>query len=75
VDVLGGRALPAAELVRLFLAELRPGLEAAGDLEEVTELVEATVARGIGAARQRAVFERTGRLEAVVDLAVEETAG
>jgi glutamate---cysteine ligase / carboxylate-amine ligase len=75
VDVLGGRALPAAELVRLFLAELRPGLEAAGDLEEATELVEATVARGTGAARQRAVFERTGRLEAVVDLAVEETAG
>jgi carboxylate-amine ligase len=75
VDVLGGRARPAAEMVGRFLAEIRPGLEAAGDLEEVTELVGATVARGTGAARQRAAFERTGRLEAVVDLVVEETAG
>ena len=61
-------------MVRLFLDRVRPGLEAGGDLEEVTELVEATVARGTGAARQRAVFERTGSLEAVVDLVVEATA-
>jgi glutamate---cysteine ligase / carboxylate-amine ligase len=74
VDVVGGRALPAAELVAVFLAATRPGLEAAGDLEQVTELVEATLARGTGAARQREVFRRTGRLEAVVDLVVEETA-
>ena len=74
VDVLGRRALPAAELVQAFLARIRPGLEAGGDLEEVTGLVEATVARGTGAARQRAVFERTGSLEAVVDLVVEATA-
>ena len=71
---VAGRALPAAELVRLFLDRVRPGLEAGGDLEEVTELVQATVARGTGAARQRAVFERTGSLEAVVDLVVEATA-
>jgi carboxylate-amine ligase len=74
VDAAAGRALPAAELVRLFLDRVRPGLEAGGDLEEVTELVEATVARGTGAARQRAAFERTGSLEAVVDLVVEATA-
>jgi carboxylate-amine ligase len=74
VDVLGGQARPAAEMVRLLLAEIRPGLEAGGDLEEVTELVGATLARGTGAARQRAVLERTGSLEAVVDLVVEETA-
>jgi glutamate---cysteine ligase / carboxylate-amine ligase len=74
VDAAAGRARPAAEMVRLFLDRVRPGLEAAGDLEEVTELVEATVARGTGAARQRAVFERTGSLEAVVDLVVEATA-
>jgi glutamate---cysteine ligase / carboxylate-amine ligase len=74
VDAAAGRALPAAEMVRLFLDRVRPGLEAGGDLEEVTELVEATVARGTGAARQRAVFERTGSLEAVVDLVVEATA-
>jgi glutamate---cysteine ligase / carboxylate-amine ligase len=74
VDVVGGRALPAAELVRVFLAEVRPGLEAGGDLEEVTDLVAATVARGTGAARQREAFQRTGDLHAVVDLVVEETA-
>jgi carboxylate-amine ligase len=74
VDAAAGRARPAAEMVRLFLDRVRPGLEAGGDLEEVTELVGATVARGTGAARQRAVFERTGSLEAVVDLVVEATA-
>jgi glutamate---cysteine ligase / carboxylate-amine ligase len=74
VDAAAGRARPAAEMVRLFLDRVRPGLEAGGDLEEVTELVEATVARGTGAARQRAVFQRTGSLEAVVDLVVEATA-
>ena len=75
VDVLGRGPGPAAELVQAFLARIRPGLEAGGDLEEVTGLVEATLARGTGAARQRAVFERTGSLEAVDDLVVEETAG
>jgi carboxylate-amine ligase len=74
VDVVGARALPAAELVEVFLAAVRPGLEAAGDLDEVTELVRATVARGTGAARQRAELRRTGRLEAVVDLVAEATA-
>ncbi len=72
--MLGGRALPATELVEVFLAAIRPGLEAAGDLEEVTELVRATIARGTGAARQREVFQRTGSLEAVVDLVITETA-
>jgi carboxylate-amine ligase len=74
VDVVGRRALPAPELVEVFLAAVRPGLEAGGDLEEVTELVRATVARGTGADRQRRALERAGRLEAVVDLVVEETA-
>jgi carboxylate-amine ligase len=74
VDVLGGSARPAAELVQALLDEVRAGLEAGGDLEEVTELVQATLARGTGAARQRQVFERAGRLEDVVDLIVAETA-
>ena len=74
VDVLGGRALPATEMVELFLAAIRPGLEAGGDLEEVTELVRATIARGTGAARQREAFQRTGSLESVVDLVISETA-
>jgi carboxylate-amine ligase len=74
VDVLHGTARRAAELVEAFLAAVRPGLEAAGDLEEVTGLVRATVAGGTAAARQRRVFGRTGSLEAVVDLVVDETA-
>jgi glutamate---cysteine ligase / carboxylate-amine ligase len=74
VDVLAGQARPAAELVEAFLAEVGPALEEAGDLEEVTGLVRATLAGGTGAARQRAAFGRTGRLEDVVDLVVEETA-
>ncbi|HEU4900664.1 MAG TPA: carboxylate-amine ligase, partial [Actinomycetota bacterium] len=74
VDVAGARALPAAELVEVFLAAVRPGLEAAGDLEEVTALVRATLAGGTGAARQRQALRRSGRLEDVVDLVVEATA-
>jgi carboxylate-amine ligase len=74
VDVLGGRARPAAELVEAFLAEVRPALEEAGDLEEVTGLARATLAGGNGAARQREAFRRNGRLEDVVDLVVEATA-
>ena len=74
VDVLGGRARPATEMVQVFLAAIRPGLEAAGDLEEVTELVRATIARGTGAARQRQAFQRAQRLEPVVDLVITETA-
>jgi glutamate---cysteine ligase / carboxylate-amine ligase len=74
VDVLAGRARPAAELVEAFLTEVRPALEEAGDLEEVTGLVRATLAGGTGAARQRQAFRRTGRLEEVVDLVVEATA-
>ena len=74
VDVLAGTARPAAELVEAFLAEVGPALEEAGDLAEVTGLVRATLAGGTGAARQRQVFRRTGRLEDVVDLVVEATA-
>ena len=74
VDVLAGRARPAAELVGALLEEVRPALEEAGDLEEVAGLVRATLAGGTGAARQREVFRRTGRLEDVVDLVVEATA-
>ena len=74
VDVLGGTARPATEMVQRFLAVIRPGLEAAGDLEEVTELVRATIARGTGAARQREAFQRTQSLESVVDLVISETA-
>jgi len=55
------------------LAFVRPGLEAEGDWDEVSTLVCATLQHGNGAARQRAVYRRTGRLEDVVDSIVAET--
>ena len=54
---------------------VRPALEESGDWEEVSTLVRDTVERGNGATRQRQVYERTGRLEDVVDVLIEETAG
>ena len=74
VDVVAGRAVPAWELVETFLLFVRPALEQQGDWDEVSALVRDTRARGTGAARQRAVYRRTGRLEDVVDLIVAETA-
>ncbi len=68
-----GRPAPAEEIVRTMLAELRDPLEEAGDYDEVASLLEATLRQGNGAARQRAAFERAGRLEDVVDYVVEQT--
>lgn len=69
IDVDGRRSVPAKDLVGDLLAWVRPALEADGDWEEVSALVEEIVAGGNGAARQREAFIRTGRLEDVVDLA------
>jgi glutamate---cysteine ligase / carboxylate-amine ligase len=45
-----------------------------GDWDTVNEIASRTVERGSAAARQRAAYARSGRLEDVVDLIVEETA-
>lgn len=73
IDPRTGRAAPAATVVDGLLAFLRPTLEAHGEWEEVSGLVRQTLSRGNGASRQRAVHERTGRFEDVVDLIVRET--
>ncbi len=73
IDVEGHRSVPAKDLVHDLLACVRPALEEDGDWDEVSALVEETVAGGTGAARQREVFARTGRLEDVVDLATVST--
>ena len=52
----------------------RPALEEHGDYDEVSSLVEETLEEGNGARRQRRAYERTGRLEEVVDALIEETA-
>jgi carboxylate-amine ligase len=73
VDVDAGAAVPAAERVAQLLAFARPALEEAGEWDEVSALVAATLAGGTGARRQREAYARTGRLEGIVDAVVAET--
>jgi carboxylate-amine ligase len=74
VDVEAEHTVPAREVVEKLLAFARPALEEHDDWEEVSSVVRETLERGNGARRQRAAHERAGRLEAVVDILVEETA-
>ncbi len=74
VDVEAGRTGPAREVVEKLLAFARPALEEHGDWEEISMLAYDTLERGNGARRQRGAYERTGRLEDVVDMLIEETA-
>jgi carboxylate-amine ligase len=57
-----------------MLEVLRPVLEDRDEWNEVQGLVTQVRSRGTGASRQLAVFERTGRLEDVVDVILDETA-
>lgn len=74
IDVTAEAEVPARTLIEGLLAFVRPALEAAGDWDEVAALVQATLEHGNGASRQRQVYRRSGRIEAVVDLILEETA-
>lgn len=74
LDVQTGCAIPAWKLIEQLLEFVRPALQAYGDWEELSQLVEQTIQRGNGAARQRAVYHRTGSLQAVVDFVVTQTA-
>jgi len=51
------RTHPAATVLGQLLAFVRPGLEAHGDVEEVTTGVATILRRGNGASRQRAAFK------------------
>lgn len=74
IDVAaGGDPRPAADVVASLLDYVRPALEAHGDWDEVSGLVDEILRRGSGTRRQREVFWRTGRLEDVVDYVVAET--
>jgi carboxylate-amine ligase len=75
VDVEAERAVPAREVVEKLLAFARPALEEHDDWEEVSALARETLEQGNGARRQRLAYERAGRLEVVVDILVDETAG
>jgi glutamate---cysteine ligase / carboxylate-amine ligase len=74
VDVEAGHLAPAREVIEKLLAFTRPALEEHGDWEEVSTLASDTLERGNGAVRQRRAYERSGRLEDVVDALIEGTA-
>ncbi|MGF1472580.1 MAG: carboxylate-amine ligase, partial [Rubrobacteraceae bacterium] len=74
VDPEGSRSVPAREVIGTLLGFTRPSLEAAGDWDEVSTLVNEVLERGNGARRQRRAYERSEALEDVVDMLVEETA-
>jgi carboxylate-amine ligase len=61
-------------MIEKMLLLARPALEDHGDYEEVSSLVGEILEGGNGARRQRQTYERTGRLEGVVDALIEETA-
>jgi carboxylate-amine ligase len=73
VDPAARALAPARDVVGSLLDHVRDALEEAGDLDQVSRLVERLFALGTGATRQRRLFEETGSLEAVVDDAVRRT--
>ncbi|NYF54988.1 carboxylate-amine ligase [Micromonospora purpureochromogenes] len=75
VDLTNGELRPAWALLDALVDRVRPALESHGDLAEVTNLLAGLRRHGSGAARQRAVFERTGRLEDVVADVARQTRG
>ncbi|WP_244298634.1 carboxylate-amine ligase [Micromonospora cremea] len=75
VDVTTGELRPAWELLDRFVERMRPALEQHGDWAEVTDLLGGLRRHGSGAARQRAVFARTGRLIDVVQDVARQTRG
>ena len=68
VDLVEGRTAPAGAVVDRLLAHVRPALEAAGDWDEVSGLVERTMAVGNGAMRQRAALASRGEMADVLAL-------
>lgn len=74
IDPRAERLVPAHELVSSLLEVLRPVLEDRDEWDQVQGLVSQVRERGTGASRQLALFERTGRMEDVVDMILDETA-
>jgi glutamate---cysteine ligase / carboxylate-amine ligase len=74
IDVIAGRSVPARELLERFLAFVQPALEVEGDWEQVSRLLTRTLQQGNGAMRQREVFNRTRKVESVVQYIIDETA-
>ncbi len=75
IDIRSASPRPAPEVVRSLTESLRAELESTGDWETVTELTERTLQAGSSSSRQRRTLRRRGRLAAVVDNLLAETAG
>jgi len=63
----------AATVASLLVDHCRDALDDAGDTDAVTEMLSALLARGNGAAFQRAAFRQSGRLADVVNSVVAAT--
>jgi glutamate---cysteine ligase / carboxylate-amine ligase len=74
IDVHTGRLVPARELAGRLLDLARPVLSGLGDLARVTGWLDRLAGDGDGAARQRRIAARRGRLADVVDHLVAQTA-
>ncbi|WP_194918253.1 carboxylate-amine ligase [Catenulispora rubra] len=75
ISPLTGTALPMSACLQLLLDRARPGLEAAGDVELVAELMAALRARRTGAERQLVLVQSGGSLHDLVRMAaIEEVA-
>ncbi|KRB74032.1 carboxylate--amine ligase [Nocardioides sp. Root190] len=72
LDPASGDLRPAREVLELLLATLRETLESYGDVDLVSDGINRVLTEG-GAVRQRAAFERSGSLVAVVDDLVART--
>ncbi|TWJ26163.1 carboxylate-amine ligase [Micromonospora endolithica] len=75
VDLNDGELRPAWDLLDQLVERLSPALERHGDLAAVTDLLGELRRHGTGAARQRAVFARTGSLVDVVADVARQTRG
>jgi carboxylate-amine ligase len=73
VHPVEGAPRPAAEVIWDLFAHARQSLADNGDEDLVGEGLDRLLSRGNGADRQRAVYERTGSLSAVVSDALELT--
>lgn len=67
------RLTPAVTLAQRLVEHAHPGLEHNGDYELVITSLHRLITTGNGAARQRAVFTRSGSLTDVVDHLIKQT--
>ncbi|MDL9944876.1 carboxylate--amine ligase/circularly permuted type 2 ATP-grasp protein [Gordonia sp. ABSL11-1] len=75
IDVEHATPRPASSVITALTEMVRPELEANGDWAAVSELTRQALSSGSSSSRQRRILRRRGRLTAVVDHLIAETAG